>query len=130
MSTIVKIVKDFGLDGRLAHKHGDSDWHPAHREHKGGDGTRAYDANSHEVHDAKNPTNAKEVLTNAELRKAYADCLQGIEQPEFAKKWEERKLAMKAKRAEAKSAMTSSEEEEEEEEEKELAQAGNSRQTS
>lgn len=99
MATVVKIVRESGVDGRIVHKHGESDWHPAHRVHTGG---RSYDPNSHTVHDAANPTNAKDVLKTAELRKAYADALKGIEQPVFAAIWEATKLAAKAKRAEAK----------------------------
>jgi hypothetical protein len=103
MATTVKVVRDFGIDGRLVHKHGESGWHPAHRTHKGNGETRFYDENSHEAHDAKTPTNAKEVLTNPELRQAYTKCLEGVEQPEFAEVWEAKKAEMKLKR-EAKAA--------------------------
>lgn len=94
MSTEVKIVRESGIDGRILHRHGDSAWHPSHREHSGARGPQA---DAHTVNDAANPTNAKDVLKNADLRKAYADSLKGVEQPAFAAKWEQRKAAMRGK---------------------------------
>jgi hypothetical protein len=91
MPTLVKLVRDFGLDGRLVHQHGDSYWHPAHRKHTGRVNGRGYASNSHTANDAANPLNAVSVLTTDALRQAYSDCLESIEQPEFAAKWEEYK---------------------------------------
>lgn len=98
MTTEVKIVRENGLDGRILHRHGGSDFHPSHREHSGSRGGEGMTPTSHAENDAANPVNGKAVLTTAAMRKEYADSLKGIEQAAFAAKWEIRKAAMRGAR--------------------------------
>lgn len=92
MSTLVKIVRESGIDGRILHAHGGSDFHPAHRKHSGARGPAA---DAHEREEAAKPTNAKAVLVTAELRTDYANALKGVEQAPWAAVWAATKASRK-----------------------------------
>lgn len=94
MATEVKIIRESGIEGRIVHRHDGGAWHPAHRSHSG---ARGPEANAHVDHAASEPVNLKAVLKTADQRKAYANALKGIEQPEFAAVWEARKAKLRGK---------------------------------
>lgn len=94
MSTLVKIVVESGVDGRIVHTHGGSGFHPAHRMHND---SRGVGAESHAAERADVPSNAG-VLNTEALKAAYAACLQGIEQEPWATFWTQKKAAIRGGR--------------------------------